>query len=206
MFSLQITTGCFCYQMFPCFVVQMLMQKAMPNSCLFFKNVLGDTPAPEPFQSKVWSLTCTNGASGEILVVRNCKLDIDGIRWSRVWWRCVQGFLICEFDLYSLFCLILLPGTKQSCYGLIWQWDIWLVIYSWCLFEWFLLSVLVCFLVWFRSSFQAHKLILAELLKAGRSLTKGWEVMLKELMFRPSISPLFFPPLTFLHPHPSCLG
>lgn len=109
-------------------------------------------------------------------------------------------------DLYSLFCLILLPGTKQSCYGLIWQWDIWLVIYSWCLFEWFLLSVLVCFLVWFRSSFQAHKLIFAELLKAGRSHTKGWEVMLKELMFRPSISPLFFPPLTFLHPHPSCLG
>lgn len=200
MFSLQITTVCFCYQIFPCFVVQMLLQKAKPNSCLFFNNVPGDAPAPEPFQSKVCSLTCTNGANRNG-TNRNCKLDIDCIRWSRlvdVCWlalrHCVQGFLICEFDLYSLFCLILLPGTKQSCYGLIWQWDIWLVIYSWCLFEWFLLSewVLVCFLVLFRSSFQAHKLIFAELSRQGGVIPMDkTEVILKELMFRPSITPLF---------------
>lgn len=42
--------------------------------------------------------------------------------------------------MYRHFCLILLSGTKQSCYGLIWQCDIWSVIYSWCFIEQFLLS------------------------------------------------------------------
>lgn len=120
-------------------------------------------------------------------------LDRQGL-WFCVLSHCMKGFLLWDFHLYSNFGLILLPGTKHSCYGLIWQLDIWSMIYSGCLFKWFLLSIyiLVCLLMWFRSSFQRHKLILVELPKAERRhrdemvCKKKWCFCFISLFFFPS--------------------